>query len=52
MWSKVEQLLWQAFKKGDVVLQINDMPVKQQSELLEIIAQHIPVIRSIVKIER
>lgn len=40
------------FKKGDVVLQINDMPVNSKSELLEIIAQHNPGDKINVKIER
>jgi S1-C subfamily serine protease len=40
------------FKKGDVVLQINDMPVNSKSELLEIIAQHNPGDKVNVKVER
>ncbi len=39
-------------KKGDVILQINDLPVNSKSELLEIVAQHNPGDKISVKIER
>jgi serine protease Do len=39
-------------KKGDIVLQMNDLPVNTKSELLEIIAQHNPGDKINVKVER
>ena len=39
-------------KTGDVVLQIDNMPVNSKSELLEIIAQHSPGDKINVKLER
>jgi serine protease Do len=39
-------------KKGDVILQINGMPVNSKSELIEIVAQHSPGDKVNMKIER
>jgi serine protease Do len=39
-------------KKGDVILQINGMPVNSKSELLEIVAQHSPGDKLATSVER